>query len=154
MQERQCWYQSLLTVPQRIIAVEYPGQDFKFWVRHGSWSRCPHCGSMHFNDQYFQKVYSGEGTATSNNAVLAARVDIPSDPCQHMDGQVGVSSRWWFLPGMYKPGLHCGACGRKTQETTKSEEAGVVSLAATHPLTHSSHLPAHSLIPPGLLSLY
>ena len=35
---------------------------------------------------------------------------IPDDPMQHTDGSVGVTSRWWYLSGMYHPEAHCGAC--------------------------------------------
>ena len=35
---------------------------------------------------------------------------IPDDPVEHSDGSVGVSSRWWYLSGMYHPEAHCGAC--------------------------------------------
>ena len=30
-----------------------PTVDFQFWVIYGCWSRCPHCGVMHYNDRYF-----------------------------------------------------------------------------------------------------
>ncbi len=31
-------------------------------------------------------------------------------PMEHADEYVGVSSRWWYLPGMYKPVAHCESC--------------------------------------------
>ena len=37
---------------------------------------------------------------------------IPDDPVEHSDGAVGVSSRWWYLSGMYHPESHCGACAK------------------------------------------
>ena len=37
---------------------------------------------------------------------------IPDDPVQHSDGAVGVSSRWWYLSGMYHPEAHCGLCSK------------------------------------------
>ena len=38
------------------------------------------------------------------------RRQVPSDPVEHKDGSVGVSSRWWYLAQMYKPIAHCGRC--------------------------------------------
>ena len=35
---------------------------------------------------------------------------IPGDPVEHSDGNVGVTSRWWYLSGMYHPEAHCGSC--------------------------------------------
>ena len=40
----------------------------------------------------------------------AYRRRVPSDPMEHGPGKVGISSRWWYLPGMYKPVAHCGRC--------------------------------------------
>ncbi len=51
--QHQVWDSSILTDVQRQFPAKYPEVDFHFWVKYGSWSRCPHCGSMHFNDKYF-----------------------------------------------------------------------------------------------------
>ena len=47
--------------------------------------------------------------------LAAYRRQTPTDPLEHGAGKLGVSSRWWYLPGMYKPQCHCGRC-------TKGEE--------------------------------
>ena len=33
---------------------------------------------------------------------------------EHGPGNVGISSRWWYLPGMYKPAAHCSRCTEPT----------------------------------------
>ena len=38
------------------------------------------------------------------------RQHIPDDPVEHSDGNVGVTSRWWYLSGMSHPEAHCGSC--------------------------------------------
>ena len=35
---------------------------------------------------------------------------VPSDPMVHCHGEVGISSRWWYLSGMFKPEFKCGSC--------------------------------------------
>ena len=49
---------------------------------------------------------------------------IPDDPVEHSDGNVGVTSRWWYLSGMYHPEAHCGAC-------TKPEAVAAVRAGET-----------------------
>ena len=49
---------------------------------------------------------------------------IPDDPVKHSDGNVGVTSRWWYLSGMYHPEAHCGMC-------TKPEEVEVARAGET-----------------------
>ena len=67
----QSWHRSMLTSVQREFkpsgsASLYPKIDFAFWVKYGSWSFCPSCGSYHFNDKYFsQEVYQYQTTSTS-----------------------------------------------------------------------------------------
>ena len=55
--------------------------------------------------------------ATSSNPAerVGMRHLIPDDPMEHSDGNVGVTSRWWYLPGMYHPEAHCGACSKPEQ---------------------------------------
>ena len=57
-------------------------------------------------------VFILQDQATSDKPDLAAayRRHVPSDPIEHGPGRIGVSSRWWYLPGMYKPVAHCGRC--------------------------------------------
>ena len=89
----------------------YPTVDFQFWVMYGSWSRCPHCGVMHYNDRYFSHaVYDDKATSSTPAESVGMRQHIPDDPVEHSDGNVGVTSRWWYLSGMYHPEAHCGAC--------------------------------------------
>ena len=57
--QRQVFHHSHLKPVQREFPRKYPEVDFKFWVKYGSWSRCPQCGSMFFNDKYFSNdVYA------------------------------------------------------------------------------------------------
>ena len=50
----------------------------------------------------------------------AHRSSIPSDPLVHIDGQVGISSRWWCPAPMHKPVVACGSCTPPPQEHTPS----------------------------------
>ena len=73
-------------------------------VFYGSWSQCQACGSFDFNDTYFsRRVYQMRETSHSPEAIAAHRRRVPDDPVVHCHGELGVSSRWWYLPGMYKP---------------------------------------------------
>ena len=47
---------------------------------------------------------------------------IPDDPVEHSDGNVGVTSRWWYFSGMYHPEAHCGACTKP--EVVEEARAG------------------------------
>ena len=119
---RQCWLHSLLTPVQRELSVKYPVQDFNFWVKFGSWSRCPYCGVLHFNDKYFsERVYQDVQTSSSPDHMSAFRRMVPSDPQEHSHGQVGPSSRWWYLKGMFKPVMHCGYCTKVEEEMPQSK---------------------------------
>ena len=107
----QCWMRSHVSELQRGFSFSYPRVDFDFWVKYGSWSQCPACGSYHFNDRYFKQfVYQSQGTSAKPDKLAAYRRDVPSDPVEHGPGKVGISSRWWYLPGMYKPAAHCTRC--------------------------------------------
>ena len=107
----QSFASSMLTSAQRSFANRYPSTDFNFWVQYGSWSCCSHCGSFFFNDEYFRnKVYRDAATSEMPDLLSTVRRQVPSDPVEHEDGSVGVSSRWWYLAGMYKPSAHCGRC--------------------------------------------
>ena len=105
---------SLLTSVQRAYVQKYPATDFEVWVQYGSWSFCHHCGSFFFNDEYFRDEVYREVTTSEKPCRLATVTrQVPDDPVEHKEGSVGVSSRWWYLPGMYKPKLHCGRCVKK-----------------------------------------
>ena len=39
-------------------------------------------------------------------------MQVPDDPMAHRPGSVGISSRWWYLPGMYHPVKFCERCTR------------------------------------------
>ncbi len=107
------WYGSAPTLVQRDVALKHPCVDFFFWVMYGSWSFCDDCGSYWFNDQYFrERVYQDQATADTPDLCAAYRRLIPSDPMEHEYGKLGISSRWWYLPGMYKPVTYCERCTR------------------------------------------
>ena len=107
----QCWSRSHVSESQRQFSPPYPRVDFDFWVKYGSWSQCQACGSYHFNDRYFKQfVYQAQGTSAKPDKLAAYRRQVPSDPVEHGPGKVGISSRWWYLPGMYKPAAHCTRC--------------------------------------------
>jgi hypothetical protein len=75
---------------------------------YGSWSVCPCCGSWSFNDEYFrQSVYQNQRTSTQPDLLAAYRRQVPSAPMEHAYGEIGVSSSWWYLPGMYSPSKKC-----------------------------------------------
>ena len=102
---------SRLTPIQQEYPDAYPKVDFRFWVMYGSWSSCPYCRSLHFNDQYFKEsVYELRSTSTTPDFLSAQRRQLPYDPTEHTYGNVGDSSRWWYLPGMYQPEQYCGRC--------------------------------------------
>ena len=114
----QHWEGSRLTPVQRQLSNKYPQQDFKFWVRYGSWSLCPHCGSVSFNDKYFREaVYQNQQTSSTPDFLSVSRRTMPQDPMEHAYGAVGESSRWWYLPGMYHPISHCGRCTKPRKVT-------------------------------------
>ena len=107
----QCWSRSHVSEAQRRFSLPYPCVDFDFWVKYGSWSQCESCGSFHFNDRYFRQfVYQSQGTSVKPDKLAAYRRQVPSAPVEHGPGNVGISSRWWYLPGMYKPAAHCTRC--------------------------------------------
>ena len=96
--EQQCWIGSRLLPIQRTFGDKYPVKDFHFWAMYGNWSCCQHRGSYHFDDAYFREdVYKDPGTSLSHVR------QVPSDPLEHCHGSVGISSRWRYRPGMYKP---------------------------------------------------
>ena len=114
----QCWAGSVLTPVQRAYHNKYASVDFFFWVMYGSWSQCAHCRSMFFNDKYFsQAVYADKITSSTPDLLAPTRSLVPTDPLEHSHGEVGVSSRWWYLPGMYKPELYCDRCTRPAHVT-------------------------------------
>ena len=121
--EQHCWVANKLQPIQRTFGDKYPTKDFHFWVMYGSWSCCQHCGSVHFNDAYFKEdVYKDIG------ASLPHVPQVPSEPMEHCYGSVGISSRWWYRPGMYKPLAHCH---RRTQPPEKLED--VMAYKQKHP---------------------
>ena len=110
---QQNWDCSRLTPVQREFTEKYPCVDFYFWVMYGSWSFCGNCGSFFFNDKYFSEaVYRDQVTSTTPDLLAPYRKSVPTDPLEHAHGHVGISSRWWYLPGMYKPVQYCGRCTR------------------------------------------
>ena len=64
----------------------------------------------HLNDRFRQFVDQAQGTSAKPDKLAAYRRQVPSDPVEHGPGNVGISSRWWYLPGMYKPAAHCTWC--------------------------------------------
>ena len=64
-------------------------------------SRPQNCPGMYF--QYH--VYADLGEAAG------LRDQVPDEPKVHGPGNVGISSRWWYLPGMYTPSVQqCRCC--------------------------------------------
>ena len=127
---QQSWYHSVLTPVQRQSSGKYPQQDFHFWVKYGSWSRCPHCGVFFFNDKFFsERVYQDQVGASTPDLLASARRIVPSDPQEHSPGQVGVSSRWWYLSGMFKPETQCGSCTRRPKASVPEGTGGRAMLA-------------------------
>ena len=53
--------------------LKYATIDWQCWVRHGSWSQCPHCGSLMYNDQYFQDYIYQTRATTGKPHVGASR---------------------------------------------------------------------------------
>jgi hypothetical protein len=116
------WQSSLLTPIQRTFAAKYPKIDFHFWVMYGSWSWCSDCGSFFFNDKYFSEaVYRNVVTSETPDLLSGSRRHVPSSPREHAHGDVGVSSRWWYLPGMYKPVHYCERCTRPPADQTAAQ---------------------------------
>jgi len=70
-----------------------------------------------------RKTNNCQDQVTSDKPDLAAayRRRIPTEPLEHESGKVGISSRWWYLPGMYKPVANCERCTKP--ETTVSTGA-------------------------------
>ena len=98
---RQCWYRSSVTEANRSFRDVYPAVDFEFWVMYGSWSLCPHCGLLHYNDRHFShQVYDNKATSSTPAESAGMRHLIPDDPIEHSDENVGVTSRWRYLSGM------------------------------------------------------
>ena len=106
-----CWSGSMLTPAQISAEAKYPSIDYQCWVKYGSWSQCPHCASLTFNDKYLRDyLYQTQATTEKPCPLEVHRARAPSEPLVHAHGQVGVSSRWWYLAPMYKPVSVCGAC--------------------------------------------
>ncbi len=126
-----CYKGSALTDIQQSWGNWYPPIDFQFWVMYGSWSMCPDCGSFFFNDDYFrQKVYHNEDASSQPELIAAHRRAVPSDPMVHEHGQLGVSSRWWYLQGMYSPKSRCGSCTKPPEAAATSGEEFTRTLTA------------------------
>ena len=105
------WFASAIAPAQYGMALKFISCDFHFWAVYGSWAHCPHCGSFFFNDSYFrERVYQDQATSEKPDLLAAYRRRVPSDPCTHSSGAVGISSRWWYLPQMYKVICHCERC--------------------------------------------
>ena len=77
----QCMNGSRLSLTQREYCNMYPKVDFRFWVMYGSWSSCPHCRSLFFDDQYFKEsVYQLRATVSTPDLLSAMRRQLPYDP--------------------------------------------------------------------------
>ena len=85
-------------------------------MKYGSWSWCSGCQSYFFNDKFFKEKVCCEPDPAS----------VPDDPVEHQLGSVGVSSRWWYLAGMYRPVQFCGRC--TPPEGTSAGEALIASM--------------------------
>jgi len=60
--------------------------------------------------RFFFSHFQDQDSSDKPDFAAAYRRRVPSDPMEHGPGKVGISSRWWYLPGMYKPVAHCGRC--------------------------------------------
>ena len=110
---RQSWLASGLSPIQQATPLKYREVDFSFWAMFGSWSCCEDCGSYWFNDQFFkERVYQDQATATTPDFLAAYRRRVPDDPMVHGQAPLGVSSRWWYMAGMYRPVSFCERCTR------------------------------------------
>ena len=111
--EFQYWQLTQLTPVQQAWVFKYPALDMHFWIMYGSWAWCQHCGSFHYNDSYFkEQVYQNQASSNNPDLLSVNRRQVPDDPVEHRPGNVGVSSRWWYLPGMYQPVKYCERCTR------------------------------------------
>ena len=82
---------------------------------------------MFFNDKYFtDAVYQDRQTSATPDLLAPARRMVPTDPVEHSNGQVGYSSRWWYLPGMFKPETQCGHCTKRPKVAAPTGPAGKV----------------------------
>ena len=120
--ERMNWSSSILAEQHRLFVPKYSLKDFYHWVQYGSWTNRSSCGAFFFNAEYFtQTVYQDQ--STSSTADLHARYlrTGPTDPLVHAPGDVGYSSRWWYLPGMYTPVVDsCKCCTGMESEGAKA----------------------------------
>ena len=92
---------------------------------YGSWTSCRYCGSYFFDDAYFRNhVYRNVLTSTEPDLLAAHRREVPTDPLEHCHGEVGVSSRWWYLARMYKISGWCGHC-TKVSAKDRNKNPGV-----------------------------
>jgi len=123
-------------------------------VFYGSWSLCQSCGSLDFNDTYFShRLYEMKETSHSPEALAAHRRIVPHDPVVHGPGEVGVSSRWWYLPGMYKPVVSkCHCCdgpahtaeddkdipGKRLNDSMEKDHAKFAAQSADIPHIHKT----------------
>ena len=128
--QHHCMHGSRLSPTQREYCNTYPKVDFRFWVMYGSWSTCPHCWSLHFNDQYFKEsAYQLRTTSSTPDLLAASRRQLPYDPTEHLHGNVGDSSRWWYHPGMYQPSTHCRRCPKPPPVLNNGAAPGSIMLA-------------------------
>ena len=112
----QCWHLTQLTAVQKAWLFKYPVLDMHYWIMYGSWSWCEDCGSFCYNDAYFkEQVYQNQAASNTPDLLSTNRRQVPDDPVEHCPGSVGVSSRWWYLPGMYHPVKYCERCTRPPQ---------------------------------------
>ena len=75
-----CWHGSILTEGQISAEPKYAAIDWQCWVRYGSWSQCPHCGNLIYNDQYFQEYIYQTRATTGGFTQRASRAC--SRPCR------------------------------------------------------------------------
>ena len=119
---RQNWYMSCLPSADQSYRYWYPRIDWAFWVMYGSWSICDACGSLFFNDQYFrQEVYDNQATSAAPDLLSLSRSRVPDNPLEYAPGKIGCSSRWWYLPRMYRPVCHCGRCTPQRSDALPEE---------------------------------
>ena len=70
---------------------------------------------------YFrERVHRNNVTAVMCEFMAPYRRLVPDDPLEHSHGNVGVSPRWRYLPGMNKPTQHCEHCTKQPKYVGKS----------------------------------
>ena len=69
-------------------------------------------------------MYASVATSSTPDQLSLARREAPDDPTEYAPGKIGVSSRWWYLPRMYRPICPCGRCTRPAADEAQPADPG------------------------------